>query len=80
MLFMKIEEVTRIEVNCEQEIDILSECIVFLDNLLKEMSNRKFEWAVCEFEGDSRDFSTREIAEIKNKLEWLEYLHLLERG
>ena len=76
---MKIEEVTRIEVNCEQEIDILSECIAFLDNLLEEMSNRKFEWAVSESEGDSRNFSTEEIAEIKNKLEWLECLHLLER-
>lgn len=72
---MKIENVTKIEVNCEpQEIDVLNKCIILLDNLLEEMSNRKFEWAFCEFEGDSRDFSTREIAEIKNKLEWLEFL------
>ena len=72
---MIIEEVTRIEANCEpHEIDILSKCIVLLDILLKEMSNRKFECVFCEFEGDSRYFSTREIAEIKNKLEWLEYL------
>ena len=72
---MRIEEVTRIEVNCEQkEIDILSECIVLLDNLLEEMSNRKFGWAFCEFNRDGRNFSTEEIAEIKNKLEWLEFL------
>ena len=72
---MKIENVTRIEVNCEpQEIDVLNKCREFLDNLLEEMSNRKFEWAFCEFEGDSRNFSTEEIAEIKNKLEWLEFL------
>ena len=38
------------------------------------MSNQKFEWVFCEFEGDSRNFSTEEIAEIKNKLEWLEFL------
>ena len=72
---MKIEEVTRIEVNCEpQEIDVLSKCIVLLDNLLKEMSNQKFEWVFCEFEGDGIGFSAWEISEIKNKLEWLQYL------
>ena len=72
---MIIENVTRIEANYEpQEIDVLSKCIVLLDNLLEKMSNQKFEWAFCEFEEDSRDFSTREIAEIKNKLEWLEFL------
>ena len=72
---MIIEEVTKIEVNCEpHEIDILSKCIVLLDNLLEKMSNQKFEWVFCEFEGDSRNFSTEEITEIKNKLEWLEFL------
>ena len=72
---MIIEEVTRIEANYEQhEIDILSKCIVLLDNLLEKMSDQKFEWAFCEFEGDSRNFSTEEIAEIKNKLEWFEFL------
>ena len=72
---MIIEEVTRIEANYEQhEIDILSKCIVLLDNLLEEMSNQKIEWAFCEFAGDGRDFSAKEIAEIKNKLEWLEFL------
>ena len=55
---MIIEEVTRIEVNCEpQEIDVLSKCIVLLDDLLEKMSNQKFEWVFCE-----------------NKLEWLEFL------
>ena len=74
---MKIEEVIRTEVNCEQqEIDILNKCIEFLNNLLKEMSNRKFEWAFCESEseGDSRDFSPVEIVDIINKLELLQYL------
>ena len=72
---MIIEEVTRIEANYEpQEIDVLSKCIVLLDNLLEKMSNQKFECAFCKFERDSRDFSIREIAEIKNKLEWLEFL------
>ena len=48
---MKIENVTRIEVNCEpQEIDVLNKCREFLDNLLEEMSNRKFEWAFGESE------------------------------
>ena len=79
---MIIEEVTRIEVNCEpQEIDVLSKCIVLLDNLLEKMSNQKFEWVFCEFEGDSRNFSTEEIAEIKNKLEWLQFTRIfLERS
>ena len=72
---MKIENVTRIEVNCEpREIDVLNECIAFLNNLLEEMSNRKFEWAFCESEGDGIGFSAWEISEIKNKLEWLQYL------
>ena len=72
---MKIEEVARIEVNCEQqEIDILNKCREFLDNLLEEMSNRKFEWTFCESEGDGIGFSVWEISEIKNKLEWLQYL------
>ena len=79
---MIIEEVTKIEVNCEpHEIDILSKCIVFLDNLLEKMSNQKFEWVFCEFEGDSRNFSIEEIAEIKNKLEWLQFTRIfLERS
>ena len=74
---MIIEEVTRIKVNCEpQEIDVLNKCIEFLNNLLEEMSNRKFEWAFCESEseGYSRDFSPVEIVKIINKLEWLKYL------
>ena len=72
---MKIENVTKIEVNCEpQEIDVLNKCREFLDNLLEEMSNRKFEWAFCESEGDGIGFSACEISEIKNKLERLQYL------
>ena len=72
---MKIENVTRIEVNCEpQEIDVLNKCREFLDNLLEEMSNRKFEWAFCESEGAGIGFSAWEISEITNKLEWLQYL------
>ena len=72
---MIIEEVTKIEVNCEpHEIDILSKCIVLLDDLLEKMSNQKFEWAFCESEGDGIGFSAWEISEIKNKLEWLQYL------
>ena len=72
---MKIENVTKIEVNCEpQEINVLNKCREFLDNLLEEMSNRKFEWAFCESEGDGIGFSAWEISEIKNKLEWLQYL------